>query len=774
MIFDKVYRGEFLSMQVDSANAADQKTITLNIYDALSGTAVDPSNIIPLELADNPVICSVVDDDEDKFTRRRGKRLEINIHSTGTIGLETFIIGGDSRFYVELFEESKCKFRGWLSVADIQEDLLPDPNVITLFATDGLSMLDNEPLVNDDDENPSNENTCMDYLRWALRKTGIPRDIYISMNVREVTASSLNSDTTGEGHFFKFCYLDARTFEAEIGVSEDCGTVLDKLLGPGMFMTTSDGNVYIMLVDEFRYGVANTFAHFDSDGGFIEYISIDFTKNIGVGEDLSIMDEDMIVGAEQPVGKVITNFPYNYPSEIPCNKDFSRGTGADPTGAASETIDYTLECWRFLREGTTPAELDSAPFTGSLGVLRKLYELRYEKERYLVNLTAGGFRHYFKSEAIAMRQGDKINISFDFRFNTDEATVTLSIAHIRLVGDDGNVYDWKRTTAGVSSWVQKTTSDPIFTDEWEDDVTGLDNTEWRNISAESLPSPASGRLYIRLLNAVAPPVERWFSNLQVTHIPFINGSYQKYIAQTHTVTLAGTNKAKREEDIPISDGPNTLIKGVLLKKATGLEIYSGEADFASLSDSIHIDGDKRNIFSEGMKIIVSGSTSNNGEYTIVSVSYALLTDLTTILVDTNTTLEINADVTINLVVFVLTEGFYDGFAFPDADYPDSTYVKPYGEIQSFWIFNQVGRRAIKLEGKIDGLSMNDADGDMPDLLHKYYFTDADAKTLNRIFMLIHFEQDYNLCEWVGFWIQVDNSGAPEKIFTGHEFKYITE
>jgi hypothetical protein len=774
MIFNKVYRGEFLSMQQDSDNNPDQKLITINIYDALSGTAVEPTTIIPLELAETPAIRSVEDNEEDKFTARRSKRLEVNIHSSDSIGLETFIIGGDNRFYIELFEVSKCKFRGWLSVADTQEDLLPDPNIISLIATDGLSLLDNEPLVNDDDENPSNENTIMDYLRWCVRKTGIERDIYISMNVREKFASSLNSDTTGEGHFFKYCYLDARTFEAEIGISEDCGTVLDKLLGPDMMLTTMDGDYYIMLIDEFRYGVANTFAHFDSASVFVEYISLDFTKSIGITEDMGIMDEDMIVGAEQPVKSVITTFNYNYPSEIPCNKDFSRGEGDEPTGAASETIDYVLECWRFLREGTTPAELDSQPFTGSVGVLRKLFELNYEKERYLVLLTAGGFRHYFKSEAIAMRQNDKINIGFDYRFNTDEATVTLSIAHIRLVGDDGNVYDWKRTIAGVSSWVQKTTSDPIFTDEWEDDVTGLDNTEWRNVSAESLPAPASGRLYIRLLNAVAPPVERWFSNLQVTHIPFVNGSYQKYKAHTHTVTQEGTNKAKREEDVSVSDGPNSLIKGVLLKKATGLEIYSGEADFANTPDSIQIDGDKRNIFSAGMKIIVSGSTLNDGEYTIISVSYALFTDLTTILVDGDTTLEINADVTINLVVFVLTEGFYDAFAYPDADYPDETYIKPYGEMQAFWLFNQVGRRAIKLEGKIDGLSMNDADGDIPDLMHKYYFTDADSKTVNRIFQLIHFEQDLNLCEWTGFFIQVDNNGAPVKIYTGHTFKYITE
>jgi hypothetical protein len=776
MIFNKVYRGEFLSMQVDSGNAEDQKLITVNIYDALSGEVDEPTEIIPLEMAERPAVVSVEDNDEDKFTWRRSKRLEINIHSTDSIGMETFVVGGDNRYYVEQFEESKCKFRGWLSVADIQEDFLPNPNVITLIATDGLGFLDSEPLVNEDDENPTNENSILDYIRWCLRKTGIERDIYINMNTREKTASSLNSDTTGEGHFYKFCYLDAKTFEEEIGLSESCGTTLGKILRPGLFCTQSDGDYWIVLEDEIRYGVAQTFARFDSEGNFIEYMSKDFSKNIGVNEPLGIMDEDMLAGAEQPVKSILTTFPYNYPSEIPCNRDFSRGTGADPTGVASETIDYTLECWDFLKRGSTSSSIDVAPSVGATGKLRKLFEFNYEKERYLVIQNLAGFAHYFKSEAIPLRAKDKFNFGINYHYDSDFGAVRTEVAHIRLEGDDGFLYDWDYDTqSGDNGWIQVTPANAnVWTGLVNDNITDVDTREWISFSAESKPVPVSGRLFIRLYLGQANPVFKYYAGLTFTHIPFINGSYQKYKSQTHKVTQEGTQKPKKEYDISISDAPNTLIKGALLKKDTGLEIFNGEVNFAPTFKNFQLTGDFRNVFRAGMRIQISGSSLNDGEYKIVSVSYAFLIDNTTVILDGDTVLESGVTVSIHLIIFSLTEGFYDGSAFPDADYPDDTYVKPYGEMQAFWVFNQYNRLMIRFEGKIDGLDMNDESGDMPDLLHKYYFTDPDLKTNNRVFQLLHYEMDYHLCEWEGFWVQVHNSGEPNKVYTGHEFKYITE
>lgn len=764
-----IYRGDFYNQQVDGSNQGNQQVIRVDIYD--TETLIDDladEQVIEMNMDGQPLVIEVVDNKEVK-NGIKSKRAEIKVQTSGTINIHTFANGGDNRYKVIIANNSLVDFyifTGWLSISDLSQQFQPDPNTMSLIATDGLGFLSDEPLTDAEGNVPTNEHRFGDFIYWALLKTGLDLPINVVFNIREQDASALNADSDGEGHLFRFNYLNAKTFEADIGELENARTVLEKLLGKMCHCFQYMSEWWIVRIDEIQYADDLRVARF-VDGEWDEYSTLTKTKSIGAGLPLAFMNDDAEVSTERPVKDLVLKYLYETWKESPCNSEFARGTGTSPTGAANETIDYTLECWKYLREGASNIDLDTAPFAGSVGLLRKRFEYNYEKERYLVTQQAGGFRHYFKSEGIRMDNQSKIEISFNWRTNTELGDVNVNVAHVRFIGISGQIYDWDRPAAGSPSWNAKANTDPVFDHTIQVSAVGQNTVEWQSASSESQPVPEAGTLYIRLLNDLASPTERHFSGLQVTYTPLRNGSYATYTGQQERVTQAGNYKSKIEEQIYIGQPPSINDKGALLKRGANVEVYSGLVDFGS--NEIQITGDHRGIFDVGASYEVEGSGSGNDtEFVVQSVSYVLIGNLTHIVTDESFTTEIDADVIIYRKTFVLAENFYSAAVLPDG--PAPTDLHPYGFIQAFDIFNQNNRTMYKFEGTIDGM---DTDDDFPDLLHKYFLTDVDDATINKCFMLLHLTHDDHLCEWEGFFHEVHDNTIG-KVYTGHTFKYTSQ
>lgn len=779
MRWNKVYRGIIRNIEVDpSDNTSLDVDVQVDIYDTTSGVAVSPTEIINLEMANQPITIEVVDNDEDKFQNViRSKRAIINIHSSDSIGIEIFIDGGDHGFFADITLPGHTVLSGYLSVADVEEDFQPDPNIISLIITDGLGFTEDQELIDFDGNTPDGIYPIGTIIAWALTAgTGFSTSLRAIYNIRDEGASTLTDDianTSGAGHFFVFNYLDLRTFEdSNPGTRLTCAEVLRRILF-GCELSQDNGEWLIKRIDEFQSDANLYIATFDETGistGWQLKTPENFIKQIGEGLALSWMNDDARVSADRALRRLELKRNYEYFTEIPCNIDFERGTGTEPTGAADETIDYVIECWRFLREGVSPVDIDTAPFTGSTGVLRKRFEYNYEKERYLVNGVAGGFRHYFKSEGIQMAEKSKITIGFQWRSATDTAGVTANVAHMRLVGDDGNIYDWGLTAGGVSSWSSaKTTSSAVFDTTWQDSISGIDDSEWQSISGTSQPAPVGGTLYIRLLNDLATPI-RHFTALTVSYQPLINNSYAKYTGEQNSVEQVGDNIALRQDDLYIGSGPDMNVKGAILRRGADVELYSGTANFGTFHD-IQMTGDKRNIFQEGQLIVISGSGSgNNLTVRVVSVSYSVIGDTTTIITDSTFTLEVGATVVISLVNYELPNQFYSA-AVLTGGVSDPSSLHPFGQLIVFDIWNQYNRVMRKFDGTIDGLN---TDLNPVDLFYLYSLTDGNANTGVRVFMLLHFNQDLHLCEMSDAMFVEVYSTDHYKQYDGHQFKFLTE
>ncbi|MEQ1678917.1 MAG: hypothetical protein ABL876_19635, partial [Chitinophagaceae bacterium] len=90
---------------------------------------------------------------------------------------------------------------------------------ITLTAVDGLGSLKNKTLKDFTDANPSGKHKIIEYIAWCLKQTGVEENINVVMNIREEDDGTIAAAPSK--HFYNTQYLDAKTFESEIGESED-------------------------------------------------------------------------------------------------------------------------------------------------------------------------------------------------------------------------------------------------------------------------------------------------------------------------------------------------------------------------------------------------------------------------------------------------------------------------------------------------------------------------------------------------------------------------
>lgn len=775
MKWNKVYRGQFANQETSRPDNEELGVIvTIDIYDTTSGEAVSPTNIIPIELSENPVYVETIDNEEDKFKAViRSIRANATIHSSDSIGIETFVDGGDTRFYGEIYIESTNYYfiKGFVSVSDIEEPFQPDPNIIPITITDGLGFMAEEELTDENGDPLSGVQNYWYFIRLALLKTGLSLPATAVFNIREKTALTLNTVGNNAGHFFQHEYLDARTLEGDnVGTMINADEVISRLLF-GCFITQYNGRWWIIRIDEMQYDTVYNLTLIDEDGNFSDNSGNNYIKFIGAVLPLSWMNDDTNVITERGLKRLDLIRHYDYFKEIPCNVDFERGVGDVSTGAASETIDSDPECWTYLREGASNVDLDSQPYPGSLGKLRKLYELDYEKDRKLVSQQAGGFRHYFKSQGIEMDANSRLSISVNYWFDSDIGSATINVMHIRLVGNDGNLYDLEYLSGARNQWVQKVASDPVFDQTIQEAVdTAIDMRDNHVFSFETASVPVEGRLYIRLLNTLASPLTRFFSGLKVDYVPLINGSVNKYTSERHTIEQEGDYKAKREDTIYVGSGPGRNVKGCLLKRGDNLEIFSGNVSFGA-SGQFEISGDKRPVFSPylGERIIIEGSASNDQEVVITSITYSIIGNITTVFTDGTTTTELSVAITVGAATYVKSELFYNATVLPDGPFEDAQ-SKPYGEMVAFDIWNQYNRVMRKFEGTVDGLNSNDQ---VPHLIQKYVLTDPNANTGSRAFMVLHFTQDIHMCSMDIFLHEVHNPDNG-KSYTGHSFKYLTQ
>lgn len=390
----------------------------------------------------------------------------------------------------------------------------------------------------------------------------------------EVAAGAVFTDTSSTSHLYNFIFLDAKTFESEINVSEDCYSVLTKILGEDCFLTQWQGKWYIMRIDEYDNFNPIYQCVFSADGspGFdpVFLTPTSFDKSIGATETRRLANADALRRYDRPHRFVKEVAKYNFPLEIICNIDFSRGDVITPPDDASgdSTATYSLDCWTMRR-------LFSQPVTSVASIVRK-FVFGTEKERY-IRITPKASTatpwDFLESSAVEVNKNDRATVSVDWKYDTDFSGGGTVIYPMRiyLLADDGTYWYWWHPTSNdplLFYWVSSATEVErlIPVTVIPDDV---DLTEWATMSVTLAPLPAAGKLYIGLNqgNQVSAATNQNinYQSLQLEYSAYVNGTYKLFTGHYDQILRSDagsfTYNAKREREVFIFDSLLKLAKG---------------------------------------------------------------------------------------------------------------------------------------------------------------------------------------------------------------------
>jgi hypothetical protein len=800
-VFGRYYHLQFKQSDRNQDNVFVENDVHIRIYDlSLEGDDTIAWHVTELDGSGDPFRTSSIDNGEDKFTGIKPTQATIKFISTDSVNIATFadsvidtaaggVDPGDPRWYVEAFlnlpTPSSYIFKGFLNLDDCAEAFMPLKNEVVLVANDGLGGLKNIPLTKPDGTNPTNENRIADYLAWSLQKTGLNLNLNAIFNIRE--------KTLGTSHFFDVIYPTPKTFEDQIGTSISCFDVIEQILGEEAFLTQRGGEWWIVRVDELGNNNGYYRAVFDSDGVYqsidSELFLIKTIEKDSTG--IFFSQEATIVNLLRPHKSIQETYDFQYPIEIIDNIDFSRG--ALNSSLPNETIDgisyfaykYDIDDWTLYTPGL-----------GILGTayIKKLFtdtNKTYEKSRYLVidPNSASTTPNWLKSRPLPINKSDKFDLNFDVRFRDDvtgSGDFWVGCAIVVLEGEDGSV--WVCGTNGTDpnakdAWVNVNINLPgtiqgSSRGAWLYQQKSDDQTKWAGLSLSSPPAPVSGNLYLIFEATDFLTNPRYFSNIQFTYTPFINGDYSKYSASIYKIFRDENLVNKREKQVYISDAIQKAFKGALCKIGQWVTFFTSTASFNTGTNNITVSTATekiRTLLVVGDRIQISGTANNNGIFTVVSLTNSGIN--TIIHVAESLNFEGGTPTTtFQKIGFTIANSFY---AWNDihTSIPDDIYCHPYGYIQAFDVWNQYRNTLRKFQATLQGLGYGSVDQSTlflsyPSLVHRYYLQDTNDNTNDRYFMLLSFDIDWKTCEWTGTLIECYNTTTGKHYDDNLETKYI--
>lgn len=589
----------------------------------------------------------------------------------------------------------------------------------------------------------------------------------------------------GMGHLFDTHYVNAKTWEDKIGTSISSWDVIEKIFGEEAFLTQRCGEWWILRVDEVEENIQYNVAKFLSDGSYDSIIENSSAYGMFIGKDfytIVFSDESTEVLQTPQYKFVKETYKLQNWLEILCNQDFDRGDliASLPDevieGETFTALSYQIDCWKY--EKSVPATTqDSAAY------IKRLFDSNnYEKERYVhMEQAATNSFYYLRSvDKIPAKFKDKFHFSLSFRWGADlggAKPYAVRIAQIRLYGNDGSFWnfgaklgvglDWYSTASGFP------TSDPNFATLNFGVETTTSLTNWNTIDYDITAIPVSGQIEIILINTSNPDSQTYdLTNLSLTVLPYVNGSYQKFTSIYDKVERSINFRAVRDKEVFVSDVIHPLFKGGLFYPSSVIN-YTDNTDFQT-DGTILVPGDRTNIFEEGFQFEIRNTGNNNRIFTVLSSSWDSGINFTTIVVREAIVPENDQPAEFYNVSWIGANKFFN---WKVARTPNADQIHTYLHIQTFDVWNQYRNVMQVFRAQCWGLQSfvrdNYGEIDYPSLIHTYYLQDPHSLTYNRRFILLSFDQDWYKCEWKGTLAEVYKSDRPKSYegTDGEEVKY---
>lgn len=305
-----IYTGSFCDKNSNNIIVAIQKRYPTDI-------GVIPQEIIFSGEEDVPVSISFPDQGDYKLTPLNGSECVVNIKAVNDFELAS-LYPNDEREYKIIIGGDQYSWQGFMLPDNVSEPFISKPYNVTIRATDGLGVLQDEPFLFADGVRYKGWMRDDVLLRTILAKTGLSLPMLIAVNTYE------ENMTPGVCPLSQL-YSDTDRYYDEEGKPYSCKDVLEALLRRwNARLHQWNGQWQIVNALEMSFG--STLAYlFDANGNYLEYDSIGDVV-YGGGQDYEVRPTGLTYLAKA-VKSSTSFYEYGYPTNELVNGDFDDWDG---------------------------------------------------------------------------------------------------------------------------------------------------------------------------------------------------------------------------------------------------------------------------------------------------------------------------------------------------------------------------------------------------------------------------------------------------------------
>jgi hypothetical protein len=560
MAYDIKYRITFKTLQGD--------TCKVDFFvDGYSGP------ITNLDPASNPFVLQEFNSDEDIYKPLRPQQATINFISQPSVSIDDFLSNSDTYCYIafEFLSTTQYYWYGYLLQDDFQETWQDTNHIITLRATEGLGMLQSQPLADNAGDELIGRYTPWQLIQYAA--FGSIQSFVEHKVINNLYHSSM--DQTSDVPSIGQCYLDARTFSIGDGEYDNKYNVLDKINSAfSQTLLQYKGRWWIFRPEELFMTPAQSLRQFN-----VTLLGTTVTNNrydieVGVNEDIKPIAPEMLRFINRPTKVDEIDFIYELPSELLCNQNISRG---DLNTAFTGFNTYDVDNW----DAYTGTRESPTPTTKSH--YRKdtldIYDVVTDSYLYLDNETSGTFFNWWQSCDVQVTTGDIITLSFKWRWNEtgilSTPIPTFKVGQLLYKADAAPSFRASLTNDGVWDIYPSTWDSKIYANQTYFTITPGDNSTSENgyllFTVTSEPVIRDGIVRLLLSNTQNSSFDNNWKDIQFDIDTKVNGRYLDSISGDYDrFTKSEDIRANFTDQIYLEDLPNSNLMGCLFDETNTL------------------------------------------------------------------------------------------------------------------------------------------------------------------------------------------------------------
>lgn len=548
----------------------------------------------------------------------QGSECVLNFLSESDFQFSDLFTSEDKKYLLELTTSSGTVWTGFLNPEFFQEPYASTPYPVSASFVDGLSLLKNRKFRTTVGDVINASRPVISVIAFCLQQTGLKLDIYVTCKVFESQMGNQSTDALGQ------IYVNTDVFYDRDGEPLNCYEVIEHCLSIfGGRIWHEDGIWKITNVDQMSDGIYRR----------------EIYNYSGVYQGYDTYDPDLTISKQHNSGNVQWE-NQTMLSNLPALKEVNVTCQVKSVDSVIKNSDFS--------------ELDTIGnpkyWTDDSGILERVTVSDGRSQKEIARLTGdytstGG--QYVRSEPVFLD------------FDDDQAANPQSKLNLRVrfrIGGSDNSEMRLKVRINESYWLVYNNDLPTWTN--SDNYIGIKNNGgWNEVEIGTPVIPVSPAI-VEVFWYQGADLSGGSARISYTDVEYIELGYVEQGVvipeeKTHTFVNPGKFIQTLEREVLFADfdeflNPQPIIKNTLLID-DGTELVhsknwvnnygnSDESWEASVSSSkdIQYTGDLTGNLFIGDEITISGIGDNSGVFTITSISYSSLPNLTNIEVSPQT------------------------------------------------------------------------------------------------------------------------------------------